>query len=387
MKIFFACTHANQGTGYARVANKITNFLADQPNVEVVYLAFQNYPGQAIEDRFIDPRIRFIDAFAEDPESPKGFGDKCIKKHFDEEKPDVLFLYNDLPVCVALIDLMQPVNCKVVVYLDIVYKWEDIYRYEKLKQSTDVCLVFLDCWKNHLVGDLGWDPKKVHVLKHGVEVEYIPHAKESIGFKDDDYLVLNLNRNSYRKQWCVTIKAFIKFLVLNNFEKRLKLLCGCVLKTDDGYDINQLIDIECIKYGLNPSDIKNNHIFLSSKTLHGSDRYINTVYSACDVGINTCCGEGFGLANAEHITLGKPQIVAGVPAFKEILTGFATIIEPVVWTTMSRFENHGGEIAHFNPDDFAMALHNVYHQGTKKVQEIPDFPWELDTLIEHVCKV
>ena len=41
-KIFFMCTHCNQGTGYARSANKITNFLADQDDVEVVYYAFQN---------------------------------------------------------------------------------------------------------------------------------------------------------------------------------------------------------------------------------------------------------------------------------------------------------------------------------------------------------
>ena len=65
LKVLFVSTHANQGTGYGRVANKITNFLAD--HVDVVFLAFQNYPNQGIEDRFIDPRIRFIDAFKEDP--------------------------------------------------------------------------------------------------------------------------------------------------------------------------------------------------------------------------------------------------------------------------------------------------------------------------------
>ena len=125
-------THANQGTGYGRVANKITNHLVEQGH-DVTFFAFQNYPGQAIEDRFIDPRIKFIDGFKEDPESPKGFGDKVISKHFEEFNPDILFLYNDLSVCVSLLDLIKP-DCKVVCYLDIVYPWEDLTRFAKLQQ-------------------------------------------------------------------------------------------------------------------------------------------------------------------------------------------------------------------------------------------------------------
>ena len=86
MKVFFMCTHPNQGTGYARVANKLTNYLASLPGVEVVYYAFQNFKGQEIKDRFIDPRIRFYDAMELDPESPKGFGDKGIVTTLETEK-------------------------------------------------------------------------------------------------------------------------------------------------------------------------------------------------------------------------------------------------------------------------------------------------------------
>jgi hypothetical protein len=104
MKVFFMCTHPNQGTGYARVANKITNYLADIPGVEVVYYAFQNYLGQDIKDRFIDPRIKFYDALELDSESPKGFGDNGIVPTIIEEKPDVLFLYNDLSVTSLILE-------------------------------------------------------------------------------------------------------------------------------------------------------------------------------------------------------------------------------------------------------------------------------------------
>jgi hypothetical protein len=387
-KIFFACTHANQGTGYGRVANKITNFLADY--YEIVFLAFQNYPGQSIEDRFIDPRIRFIDAFKEDPDSPKGFGDKCIKPNFDKENPDILFLYNDLPVCEAILKMIDPPEtCKVVLYLDIVYPWEDIYRFEYLKTKTHLCLTFLNCWRDHMVNDLGWDPKKVKVFRHGVDtdrfkIEDPKVAKVSIGFEPDDFLVLNLNRNSYRKQWCVTIKAFMKFLIFNNFNPRIKLVCGCLLKTDDGYDIIQLIDIECMKLKLDPAVVKRAHIFTSFKPLHAPEEYIHKLYNACDVGLNTCCGEGFGLTTAEHACFGKPQIVAGVPELRETLGGFAYIIEPKLLTTMSRFENHGGEIAHFDPEEFAVDLNIVFHTPPDKIYEIPSFPWDLEPLVESL---
>jgi len=390
-KIFFACTHANQGTGYGRVANKITNFLVDY--YEIVFLAFQNYSGQAIEDRFIDPRIRFIDALKEDPESPKGFGDKCIKSNFDRENPDILFLYNDLSVCEAIIKLVDPpATCKIVLYLDIVYPWEDIYRFEYLKSRTDLCFTFLDCWKSHMIQDLGWEPKKVKVLKHGVDMERFvikdsTEAKVQLGFEPNDFLILNLNRNSYRKQWCVTIKAFVQFLAMNNFDPRIKLLCGCILKTDDGYDIIQLIDIECMKLKMNSETIKNNHIFATFKPLHAPDEYINKLYNACDVGLNTCCGEGFGLTTAEHACFGKPQIVGSVPALVETLGKFAHIVEPKVITTMSRFENHGGEIAHFDPKDFAIELNRVFHDPPDKIYEIPNFPWNLEHLIESLGTV
>ena len=48
MKFFFMCTHPNQGTGYARVANKLTNYLVE--NNDLTYFAFQNFPNQDIKD-------------------------------------------------------------------------------------------------------------------------------------------------------------------------------------------------------------------------------------------------------------------------------------------------------------------------------------------------
>jgi len=392
MKVFFMCTHCNQATGYARVANKLTNHLAALPGVEVVYYAFQNYPDQHVNDRFIDPRIRFIDALVEDPDSPKGFGDRGIKKHFDAECPDVLFLYNDLPVCCAILELLPDIKARVVIYLDIVYPFEDIKRYKYLSTRVDTCLVFLDCWKRHLVDDLQWDPVKVEVLEHGVDnVKMMDsgEAKKLAGFKADDFVILNLNRNSYRKQWATTIQAVIILLIRNKFNSQIKLMCGCLPTTEDGYDIEQLIRTECIRYKLDADLVMKNHFFINPMAMRSTEEFINILYNASDVGLNTCCGEGFGLTNMEHACLGKFQVVSAVPAFKETLSNHdAILIEPKVWTVVSRFESHGGDIAVMDPMDFANALDYLFNYGSSIQKKPPPVrPWKLDGLVENISRV
>jgi hypothetical protein len=390
MKIFFMCTHCNQATGYARVANKLTNHLAALPGVEVVYYAFQNYPNQHVEDRFIDPRIRFIDALVEDPVSPKGFGDLGIKKHFEAEKPDVLFLYNDLPVCTAILKMLPETSgVRIVAYLDIVYPYEDTQRYAYLKSRVDTCLVFLECWRRHLVDDLGWDASLVHVLEHGVDnvAERDPaECKQKLGFAAHDFVVLNLNRNSYRKQWSTTIQAFMAFLVRNKFDPSIKLLCGCLPVTEDGYDIEQLIRTECLRHKVDAERVLQLNFFINPMAMRSSEEFINVMYNAADVGLNTCCGEGFGLTNMEHACLGKSQVVTAVPAFREILSDHI-LIEPKVWGVVSRFESHGGDVAIADHMEFANALDYLYHHGSTIQRGRPTRPWKLERLVEYIGAV
>lgn len=375
------CTHPNQGTGYARGSAKIVNHLVE--NNEVTYFAFQNFPGQSIKDRFIDPRIKFIDAIVEDPVSPKGFGDKAIVPSFENEKPDVLFLYNDLPVAVSILKMLEASShsgYKIIVYLDLVYPWEDIERLEYLRYKVDMCYVYLNYWKTHLVDDLKWDSSKVAVLTQGVDIETFKkldtkESKKALGFQEDDFIVLNMNRNSYRKQWYITIQAFIKFLIKTNLNPKVKLFCGCQLYTSDGFDIKKLVMTECIKYSLNDKEIFNNHIFHNPSAMFSTEEKMNLIYNACDVGLNTCCGEGFGLTNVEHGVLGKQQIVSGVPALKETLGNHAIIIEPKVTMTISNFESHGGEIMICDPDDFADALFSVYKKMDLKSHIENNYNW------------
>ena len=174
-----------------------------------------------------------------------------------------------------------------------------------------------------------------------------------------------MNRNSYRKQWCTTIKSFLDFLREQNMNPKIKLFCGCMIKTDDGYDIQELVLLECIRRGMDPGVVLNKHIFINVKPLHLTDDEVNMVYNMGDVGMNTCCGEGFGLTTAEHAYFNRPQIVSGVAALKETLDGIAYIVEPVIWTTVSSFESHSGDIAVFDSREFTKHLNECYKTRDK----------------------
>lgn len=61
------------------------------------------------------------------------------------------------------------------------------------------------------------DPNKIYILPHGLDIDkfYLKDTKsckEIFGFKEDDFIILNTNRNNYRKCIDKTIDAFIQFL-------------------------------------------------------------------------------------------------------------------------------------------------------------------------------
>ena len=106
-----------------------------------------------------------------------------------------------------------------------------------------------------MVDDLNFDPSNVTTMVHGVDFERfvdVPReeAKVKAGFKPDDYLVVNMNRNSSRKMWETTIKAFLELLQRENMNPRIKLFCGGLAFCKDGVDIGMTARTECLRRGM-----------------------------------------------------------------------------------------------------------------------------------------
>jgi glycosyltransferase involved in cell wall biosynthesis len=108
---------------------------------------------------------------------------------------------------------------------------------------------------------------------------------------------------------------------------------------------------------------------------------LNQVYNACDVGINTCIGEGWGLVNFEHAATGVAQVVPDHTSLREIFNGVRRI-ENESWEVD---RNYGLDRAVPSADDAAYLLERYYEDREVLAADgqwcydrvtAPEFDWD-----------
>jgi len=377
MRILFFATYPTQPTGYGRIGNILTNHLASVGH-EVYYLGISHFKDSAIE-RDVHPFIHLIDALAERKEgSEELYGVDVICDTIHKVRPDVVLIYNDVIVINRILNEFINTNIeknfKLCIYLDMVYEYQRLLYFQNINLWADSILVFSECWKKNLI-TMGLTENKIDVLPHGfddtifkpIAIENATStataiAKQSMGFAPDDFVILNSNRNAYRKAHDITIEAFVKFLKKQNYNPSIKLFLNMQLLSPQGYNIHELIKVICLKNEVDHNEVVLNHVFIRPSDLYFPDEKLNMLYNACDVGINTCLGEGFGLCNLEHACIGKPQIISKVGALADIFTNnYATLIEPKTDLYLASLtEGHEGYIKITDSSDFAEALDKYY---------------------------
>lgn len=380
MKILFYATSPNQTIGYAKVGSYISNYLAQFSNITFYYFATGNFENTMRPERFIHPSIIFIDVNKEerDRNITEDWGVQLIEDVMLEIKPDIFLIYNDLIVTCrlfnSLLDYRQKYShiTKFVSYIDLVYPFEKIEYLKHLDNNTDLIYVFSDCWKENLI-KVGINPEKIRIFYHGIEDKFISLSPSDISRKHlqidkDDFVILNTNRNCYRKAIDITISAFLKFLKDENMNKNIKLFLNMYLHTKAGYDLLNVVLTECIKQNINFEQAQF-HILTPKPDITGrvSDEMMNHIYNSCDVGINTAIGEGFGLCNFEHAYLGKPQIVSAVGGLKDIFSNdFSYVVEPIItFSTPNTMDGHNGDISYCDYKDVAEGMKFYYHNRDK----------------------
>ena len=245
------------------------------------------------------------------------------------------------------------------------YEYETVEFIKHIDRWSDRVFVFSECWRRHLVGDFGFEPAKVGVFEHGFDSDVFGPvdrgtARRALGLPETDYLVLNTNRNSYRKGLDITVGGFLRFWKALACPENVKLVLNCRLDVTDGYDVPNLVRVECMKLGLDEDRVLN-HQILTTGDRAGllTEEKHNALYNAADVGLNTCVGEGFGLCNLEGAGLGVPQIVSDVGGLRDIFGGSfgCTPIPARPFMYLARgIDSHGGEIRVCDPGDVAAAL-------------------------------
>lgn len=171
--------------------------------------------------------------------------------------------------------------------------------------------------------------------------------KEKIDLANS-FIVLNANRNQPRKRIDITIQGFSLFAKEKPDNVLLYLHMGIV---DTGFDVMEL----CYRYGID------NRLILTDKSMNIQsipENELNRIYNACDVGINTSVGEGWGLTAIEHAVTGAPQVLPNHSACAELYADCGILMPINTYLTNTAILTIGGYV---HPIAVADALERLYN--------------------------
>lgn len=209
------------------------------------------------------------------------------------------------------------------------------------------------------------DPKcrpdlDVGIMPHGVDSNsfYKKYADRLLARKqlfssqkDEDlaesFIVLNANRNQPRKKLDITMAGFGLFA--KNKPKNVMLYMHSGVR-DAHVDLIK----EAQRYDFEPRLVLTS---LSSGIQRVSVEKLNLIYNACDVGINTSLGEGWGLTNVEHAVTEAVQIVPRHSACEELFSDCGLLMETVIDWTFDMSETVGRVTT---PEEVARCLEVLY---------------------------
>lgn len=132
------------------------------------------------------------------------------------------------------------------------------------------------------------------------------------------FVVLNANRNQPRKRIDLTLQGFALFARDKPAHVKLHLHMGLEAA---GWNAPALAR----RYGIEE------RLALSTDGTHLprlDDAQLNLLYNACDVGLNTSSGEGWGLTAFEHAATGAPQVLPAHSSCRELWEHHALLVEP-----------------------------------------------------------
>ena len=331
MRVVLVSTHVDQTTGYSKVAyNLLKQLTSLTPKVKTYHFGFQRHPARKNIRKVPDGVISY-DAAANEDAGEEGFGFTKIHEYLETVNPDLVIIYNDPLVIFKMIESMKhkkgESTYKLWLYVDQVYEGIAKPLIDAMNEHADRIYCFTPTWRGRYL-KYGEFPD-VRVLGHSVDPDVFSglpanarHAlRTKLNIPQDALVFLNANRNSQRKRLDLTIMAFAKLLKENpDKEYYLLIVTGINPQAGAYYDVQRIFVEEISRQGLDVQFAMPKLLLIdsSSNTIMGDD-FINQLYNACDVGINTSNGEGYGLCQLEHMFTGAPQIVVDTGSYRDFL--------------------------------------------------------------------
>jgi glycosyltransferase involved in cell wall biosynthesis len=310
---------------------------------------------------------------------------------------DVIFLLNDAWVISYyletikknLLETMKDKLPKIVVYFPVDSKYHDPAWYKDFDIVT----------KAFTYTEFG--KKVVQAAVPGLDIGIIPHGVDLGSFYKmqnegrlearkklfhnmtatdeklkDLFIVLNAGRNQPRKRLDITVEGFSIFAYNKPETVKLYMHCGLV-------DSSMNVPYIARRFGVENRLIISNHARGIQKV---PVERLNLIYNACDVGINTGMGEGWGLPNVEHAVTGAVQVVPRHSACEELFSDCGILMETV---TNYMFDNSQTVGRLTTAREVARALETLYtnreltaelsNKGMRKFTQ-PAYEWQ------HIAK-
>jgi glycosyltransferase involved in cell wall biosynthesis len=306
-------------TGFARVTENVLSRLQEQ--YEIVVLS-HNWWGDPTP---LQSKYKMYPSSNRFQTAP--FGEDRIREVVEKEKPDIVFTINDMWIIneqyKRIKDLHDQKLFKFVGYAPMdSYGWTGCL--DETANDWDGVISYTEFGAHEFIR--GGIRKPITIIPHGITAnQFYPmdkaEARKRLNLKDDIFIVFNGNRNQFRKRIDITVEGFAKF-AKDKPDTQLYLHMG--LK-DQGWDVMPLFARAMQREGIDP----NGRIILTAQTQGPPNvevDFLNTIYNAVDVGINTCKGEGWGLVSHEHAACRVAQVVPNHTSCKEIFEGYGRLI-------------------------------------------------------------
>jgi glycosyltransferase involved in cell wall biosynthesis len=289
-------------------------------------------------------------------------------------KPDAILLVNDIWIIADYLKVLAPLPHKVPVAAYIPIDSEPINA-NLIRQLAplDRIIVYTDFAEQTLKSaadsakavDSNFNSPPIQVIPHGVDTKLfyplfsleedltkgrrevrkmlLPNDKSF----EDSFIVLNANRNQPRKRIDISIEGFAMFAQDKPANVKLYLHMGT---TDQGWNINEL----AIRYNIAERLIMS-HGEPGPPNLTAEQ--LNKMYNACDIGLNTAEGEGWGLPAFEHAATGAAQIVPAYSGPGSVWNGAAEMLVPTMKVVSPMMLTNANLIA---PETVRQSLQSLY---------------------------
>lgn len=402
--------------GYSKVVYYIAKYLGEYKDIALTIYGFQNVSntnGKHMRNN-IPSNVVLYDALANENPKRSGFGENEIGNYIKNNPQDIIIIFNDNLITTALTNNIlkecgeQRDKFKLISYMDQVYPYQKKSYIEFLNNNFDAIIAFTPYWKD-IARKLGIKESiPIYTFPHGFDTSmYYPIPKDIARtyykYDNNDFMVLNLNRNQPRKCWDHTIIAWVEFVemhykvnVLNNKDilsnehttKPVKLIVGTNI--DAYWNLWDVLENE-VKFRDLPLDYVKSTIVEVAMPQQLSDKEINILYNSCDIGCNNCNGGGYELTVFECLGLGKPQVSSFVGGIREYLTEDNSIpIESKLYYYLdNKSKGIGGKAEITDPHDFALGFWKYFsdpelakkHGSLGRKNIITNYRWE--TLIDY----